>query len=695
MVLFIIAAILLVFSASIGYILYQYSQIKRSDTEKYIQAQSEINANKTAEFLNSSILSARSLANSLQGMKEGQLTDRNAVLAMMKGIALENKDFLGVWTCWEPNGFDGRDSEYINKEGHDNTGRFVPYWYRQGDNVNLVPCESYDVPGDGDYYQLALNSGEETILEPFEYEIDGKMVMMTSVAVPIKSGGKVVGVAGIDIGLDFLQEFSAKDKLYDTGYAALISNKGTILTHTKKEVTGKNITDIVKENIQPLMDSIQTGKEYDTLEYSTISGTKDYHSYHPIKIGNSSTPWSYLAVIPENEAMQEANRSLVTGLVFYGAGLLLLAFIIFMIANLIITPVKLCSEVMKSLSGGDFTARIPPKYMSGKDEVAVLASSVNIMTNSVRNMIGSVIEEATEVRKALVQMTTNISGIDSQIGEVSATTEEISAGMEESAASTQEMNAATHEIELSISSIASRAQEGAEKAAEISKRAEAVKTGFKESQQKALVLFEENKEQLQKAIHDSKAVEQITTLSEAIMQITSQTNLLSLNAAIEAARAGEAGKGFAVVAEEIRKLADSSKETVTEIQRITKTVIGSVENLSQSSDNLLRFVAEDVLDDFNSMLDTVQQYSEDADYMDELVMDFSATSEELLATVSNMAKAINEVTSAANEGAQGTGTIAESVSDIAVNSRNVIGITESTRVSSEKLLQLASKFKVQ
>ncbi|MCX8008064.1 MAG: methyl-accepting chemotaxis protein, partial [Coriobacteriia bacterium] len=155
------------------------------------------------------------------------------------------------------------------------------------------------------------------------------------------------------------------------------------------------------------------------------------------------------------------------------------------------------------------------------------------------------------------------------------------------------------------------------------------------------------------AIEQSKAVEQINILTESILQITSQTNLLALNAAIEAARAGEAGKGFAVVAEEIRKLAEDSKNTVNQIQSVTQLVVSSVESLKRNSEKALNFIDTTVVGDYKTMVGIGEQYYKDAESVQDLVSDFSATAEELLASIQSMGKAINEVTISNNEGAQG------------------------------------------
>jgi len=158
----------------------------------------------------------------------------------------------------------------------------------------------------------------------------------------------------------------------------------------------------------------------------------------------------------------------------------------------------------------------------------------------------------------------------------------------------------------------------------------------------------ETSESLEKAILETKAVEQINALSEVIMQITSQTNLLSLNAAIEAARAGDAGKGFAVVADEIRKLAEDSKNAVGKIQAVTKTVMSSVENLTSISSKLLEFVSGNISRDYETMLNTTDLYSSDAEFFDNLASKFSKMAEELGSSIHDISEAIKEVSSASN-----------------------------------------------
>lgn len=128
-------------------------------------------------------------------------------------------------------------------------------------------------------------------------------------------------------------------------------------------------------------------------------------------------------------------------------------------------------------------------------------------------------------------------------------------------------------------------------------------------------------------------ISRINDLADAILDISEQTNLLSLNAAIESARVGEAGNGFAIVANEIKKLAENSVHTVDEIQSITKDVISSVSELSDSSGQIIQVMDDTVIKDYGKLINTGEQYSKDAEFVNELMTNFSATSQELSAYI--------------------------------------------------------------
>lgn len=383
--------------------------------------------------------------------------------------------------------------------------------------------------------------------------------------------------------------------------------------------------------------------------------------------------------------------ALASVIVIFLAGLMF-----FLFGNRLAKPIEAASEYLAFLSEGDFTRKVrdEEKIIKNKDETGQLIRSLLKMRASVMQSVGIILEQSSETLLNVEKSKKNLDMLKDEIEKVSSTTQEISAGMEETAAAAQHVSSTAEEIETAVENIAVKAQEGAEEVIEISRRAEELKFKAINSRKYAEEIYGNTKETLLRAIEDSKAVEQIRALSDTILQITAQTNLLSLNAAIEAARAGESGRGFGVVANEIKQLAEDSKLAASEIKKVTDTVLTSVGNLSEGSQNILGFINGQVISDYDFLVHTGELYSDDSAKISDIITDFSATAQELTASIGSVTNSIGNISAAVNQTAISTQDIAEKNMEIDGGSKELLAQTNAVEESAYKLKEAVARFKI-
>lgn len=365
------------------------------------------------------------------------------------------------------------------------------------------------------------------------------------------------------------------------------------------------------------------------------------------------------------------------------------------IGNNLSTSFRASLKYIGEMAKGNFSEPLPSLLTNRKDDFGILGEGLENMKVQVSGLIREVKNQGNEIYGIVDRVKDNVYVLSGNIEDVSATTQQLAAGMEETAASSETIKNMSHEIEAAAKNIALRSQDGAEQAVDIHERAAKVQEDTRNQREHARQMHNELSESLTHALEEAKVVQEIEVLSSAIMEITEQTNLLALNASIEAARAGEAGRGFAVVASEIGGLAEQSKQTVSKIQSVTEEVTAAVENLSQDAERLLEFVATDVVESYDMFDGVATAYNQDAEEIDSLISDFSATSEELLASIDSVLEAMDEIANATNEGAQGTTDIASKTADVKCRTDEVSGEIDKCDDTAKRLNEEISIFVIE
>jgi methyl-accepting chemotaxis protein len=316
-----------------------------------------------------------------------------------------------------------------------------------------------------------------------------------------------------------------------------------------------------------------------------------------------------------NNSVDELNgkyESTVKLIIVMVAALALLIGICIIVVNLlIIKPTVHAKKQLDSIINGlnneecDLSSRIK---IQSKDEIGQLVNGINIFLETLEKVMNKIVVDSTKLNETVDSVSLQIKGADDNAAEISSTVEELAASMEEVSATITEVNSATSHVDAEVSNISDKSVNNMQYVNEMKERAYRLQEDAIKSRTDTNNMISQMSKSVNSSVENSKQVTKINELTSNILEISSQTNLLALNASIEAARAGEAGKGFAVVAEEIRKLADSSRDTANSIQTISVDVTGAVDNLAESAEKILEFINSYIINDYDKFVQTGKQY---------------------------------------------------------------------------------------
>lgn len=498
---------------------------------------------------------ASTLAQTLSAVKNKDIQldiERNKVMDILRIILEENPLFTGVYTCWEPEAFDARDKDYIEKRGHDKTGRFAFHWHLNAEGKpEVTPLLSSPIhsPGGvpGKWYDIPKKTLKECILDPFRYLVIDRNTMITSIAAPIIANGRFHGVVGVDIRLDFIQSMADNLDIYNSsGKMIVISNNGKLVGVTGSPGLVGRYIKAVRENYQKDLSIIQKGKE----EQGLVEGNLEI--FTPLRIGKTGTPWSINIRVPQEKVTAAASKSMWK-MILIGAicADLALAALLF-ITMRIVKPIKEVTKLAKEIGEGNLQVDMSSEY--GSDELGVLMESFKSMLGNLRGQLQHIMESVS----ALNLSSKDISVSGTQL--VSSSSETLTS-VEETTTTVEEVKQIAQEAKKKARNISDSAQ----KAAQISKEG---REAVDETIERMGLIRDQMLSIDDSIIRLSEQVQSISEIIGTVDDLADQSNLLAVNAAIEASKAGEQGKGFAVVAQEIRALADQSKQATDKVRTI-------------------------------------------------------------------------------------------------------------------------------
>ncbi len=378
-----------------------------------------------------------------------------------------------------------------------------------------------------------------------------------------------------------------------------------------------------------------------------------------------------------NEASEDLNNQYNNSVKMYIAIAVIMFVIqiaIILMLMLVIRPLKSANKQLNSIiedidnNNGDLTARINVK---SDDEIGELVSGINVFIDKLHLIMKDIKNSSDKIKESSISMDSEISEVNDNANGISASMQQMAAGMQEVSATVEEISAGTDNIFKAMVNITDKIEQGNEITSKIQEKSVEYRTTTENGMNTTNDMVVKIKDGLNQSIENSRKVERIQELTEDILSISSQTNMLALNASIEAARAGEAGKGFAVVAQQIRSLAEDSRKVANNIQDISVIVIQSVEDLTGNSEKLIEYVDESILADYKKFVEITNEYRQDATRVNEILEDFSENTNTLKNTIAEMNSGISDIsttiddsTKGVNEAAEGVSSVVDSINDI-------------------------------
>ncbi|WP_287813682.1 methyl-accepting chemotaxis protein [Pseudomonas sp.] len=590
------------------------------------------------------IIGLRSLAGH-RGLPPAAL--REEINQAIKAIFERNPKVLGVWAAFEPQALDGHDADFVNddKRSSNESGRYAPYWSRaNGTALNTVTAEGdmnktdltlTGVPYNA-WYTCARDSGKPCLLQPYTDTVGGRLMLMSSIAVPLRDQGKVIGVVGVDVALDSLQtsaEASQRDLFNGAGHMMIVSTAGALAANSgDASLLGKKVDQVLGEDGRQIVQLIGANQPKVLKQGELI------RAIYPAPAITDGTPWGVVIDLPEKVLLADATtlqgvldsaqtRGTVTMIVVGALATLVGLVLLWLTASGVTRPINSVAAMLKDIASGDGDLTQRLKY-SKQDELGELVNWFNRFLDKLQPTIAKIKQTVSDARSTADQSSDiarrTSDGMQVQFREI-----------DQVATASNEMSATAHDVANSASNAATAAR------------------GADQSAKDGLSIIERSTrdinslaEEVSKAVGEVEALavnsEQIGSVLEVIRSIAEQTNLLALNAAIEAARAGESGRGFAVVADEVRNLAKRTQDSVEEIRHVIERIQSGTRGVVQTMHSS-QTKAQDNAVQINQAVQALGKISEAVTVISDMNLQIASAAEEQSAVAEEVNRNVSAI----------------------------------------------------
>ncbi|OKL36325.1 methyl-accepting chemotaxis protein [Domibacillus mangrovi] len=672
-----------VYAAVTNVMLYNKSM---DDAESYAIKNTQLSAAKIGDRFDETAEMLRTMKMMMESMQgDGKLTAAS-VLHTLQTTFAGNEQLFGIGIVLESGTVPIETN--LDKALIDREKRFIPYVYKGESGIEVEGLKGYDK---ADWHLIPINEQRAVLTEAYEYELDGKMINMSSIAMPLTaSNGTFLGVIVADFSIEFMGEM-AKGGAPDKGFMRIISDEGVIAADSIDEKwVGTNIDGTIDwGRIKPV---IGGGKESTLYVDSQVLGESSFNVLAPVLVDGIEEKWSVQTSIPKSSILAAFKKTIVVTVIAAIVMIVMMAAATLWFIHRQLKPLQFLRSSIETAATGDLTEKVDTKHLQN-DEIGAVAYAFNDMLDKVSSVIRT-------VRDSTLNLNRSSNDVHHVFEEVVASNQEVTAAVEEIAQGASTQSEDTEDTSNQIAGLSERIDVLSVLSGEMNELSHQASESTEQGMSEVSLLRERNaaanemnirvKDQMQGL---SGKISDIETVIESIHGITAQTNLLALNASIEAARAGEHGRGFAVVAAEVQKLAEQSRMETDVIQKTVQDILTASKQTSTVIDENLVLMDGQNESVSNTESAFVKQ-AEIAEQIGESVNELILKLQEMVGQKEQAMLSIQNVSAISEETAASAEEVSASAIGQQVELERVAKATEEMNEIARKLKEVVDRFKI-